>query len=95
MTNNAITLSFKILPDSDQESLLEEGSAVYIDCINKLITEMVETKQATKKSSKDIKANLNSSVKNQLIRDAGSIFKKIKKSKFKIIPVLKKKVLVF
>ena len=89
------TLSFKILPDSDQTALLEYASLSYIENINLLISEMVETKLNTKKSSKDIKALLNSSVKNQLIRDASSIFKKIKKSKFKIIPVLKKKVLVF
>jgi putative transposase len=95
VSTNAITISFKILPTVDQEEMLEYSSAVYINCINQLITEMVENKTKTKKSSKDIKAPLNSSVKNQLIRDASSVFKKIKKSDFKTIPVLKKKVLVF
>jgi putative transposase len=89
------TVSFKILPDFNQGIMLEDSSVAYIDNINLLISEMVESKAKTKKSSKDVKANLNSSVKNQLIRDASSVFKKIKKSKFKIIPVLKKKVLVF
>lgn len=95
LSTSSTTISFKIIPNNDQDCLLEDASLSYIDNINLLISEMVTDKTKTKKSSKDIKANLNSSVKNQLIRDANSVFKKIKKSKFKIIPVLKKKVLVF
>lgn len=94
-STSSTTVSFKILPDINQEVMLEDSSNSYISNINLLISEMVGSKTNTKKSSKDIKAPLNSSVKNQLIRDAVSVFKKIKKSKFKIIPVLKKKVLVF
>lgn len=42
---------------------------------------MVEDKKSTKKTSKGVKANLNSSVKNQAIKDAKSIFStKVKKS---------------
>lgn len=93
--NISTTISFKILPTNDQVMLLEDASAAYIDNINLLISEMVEVKASIKKSSKDINAPLNSSVKNQLIRDANSIFKKVKKEKFKIIPVLKKRVIVF
>lgn len=94
-TTRSTTISFKLLPDVDQVVMLEDASTSYISNINKLISEMVESKTNPKKSSKDINAPLNSSVKNQLIRDASSVFKKIKKSDFKIIPVLKKKVLVF
>lgn len=63
--------------------------------INKLVSEMVKVQAPTQKSTKEIDAPLNSSVKNQAIRDAKSVFKKAKKAKYKIVPVLKKPIIVW
>ena len=56
---------------------------------------MVIDKSATKKTSANVVVSLNSAVKNQAIKDAKSVFKKVKKSKYKTIPVLKKPVIVW
>jgi putative transposase len=71
-------------------------SRVYIEVINRLVAEMIEEKKSTKKTTKDVVANLPSAVKNQAIKDAKSVFStKIKKSNYTIIPVLKKPVCVW
>ena len=85
-----ITVNVKLKPNKFQSELLSNGSLEYILVINTLVSEMVEEKKATKKSSANIVANLNSTVKNQAIKDAKSVFAKAKKSKYKIIPILKK-----
>lgn len=85
-----ITVQIKLLPTKEQEVILKQMSKSYISTINTLVSEMVAEKKITKKSSKHIAGHLPSAVKNQAILDAKSVFKKAKKSKFKIIPVLKK-----
>ncbi len=76
--------------------LLEQSSHEYIKVINTLVSEMVEAKKSTKKSTKDIEANIPSAVKNQAIKDAKSVFStKVKKSKYKIVPILKRPVCVW
>lgn len=62
----------------------------YISTINSLVFEMVEKKKSTKKTTKDVPAHLPSAVKNQAIKDAKSVFQKVKKSKYKTIHILKK-----
>uniref|UniRef100_UPI003006E9A9 transposase n=1 Tax=Bacillus sp. 2205SS5-2 TaxID=3109031 RepID=UPI003006E9A9 len=53
-------------------------------------------KKSTKKTSKHVDAFLPSAIKNQAIKDARSVFsKKVKKSKYKIVPILKKSVCVW
>ncbi|MBE1555568.1 RNA-guided endonuclease TnpB family protein [Sporosarcina limicola] len=91
-----ITVKIKLLPTKEQIQLLEQSSRAYIKIINTLVSEMVEAKANTKKSTKDIEADIPSAVKNQAINDAKSIFsKKVKKSNYKIIPILKKPVCVW
>ncbi|MGD7010376.1 RNA-guided endonuclease TnpB family protein, partial [Metabacillus sp. 84] len=71
-------------------------SKEYIDVVNRLIAEMVKEQKSTKKTTKDVPANLPSAVKNQAIKDAKSVFStKIKKSKYTIIPILVKPVCIW
>ncbi|WP_420974997.1 RNA-guided endonuclease InsQ/TnpB family protein [Bacillus thuringiensis] len=91
-----ITVKVKLLPTKAQIQLLEQSSSDYIKLINTLVSEMVEAKKSTKKTTKDIEVNLPSAVKNQAIKDAKSVFStKVKKSKYKIIPILKRPVCVW
>jgi putative transposase len=94
--NQTITVKVKLLPTKEQQKILTEMSRVYIEVINRLVAEMIEEKKSTKKTTKDVVANLPSAVKNQAIKDAKSVFStKIKKSNYTIIPVLKKPVCVW
>lgn len=91
-----ITVKIKLLPTKEQLQLLERSSREYINIINALVSEMVEMKATTKKTTKHVEANLPSAVKNQAIKDAKSVFStKVKKSKYKIIPILKNPVCVW
>lgn len=90
-----ITLQAKLNPTKEQIKLIDNGSLDYIKTINDLVSEMVIDKKATKKTSANVSVDLNSAVKNQAIKDAKSVFKKVKKSKYKIIPVLKKTIIVW
>lgn len=93
--SQTITVKVKLLPTKEQASILREMSQLYISTINMLVSEMVAEKKSTNKSSKDIPVSLPSAVKNQAIKDAKSVFKKAKKSKFTIIPILKKPVSIW
>ncbi|WP_431809433.1 RNA-guided endonuclease InsQ/TnpB family protein [Brevibacillus agri] len=93
--SQTITVKVKLLPTKEQASILREMSQTYLSTINTLVSEMVAEKKSTKKSSKDISASLPSAVKNQAIKDAKSVFKKAKKSKFTTVPVLKKPVCIW
>lgn len=90
-----ITLQAKLNPTKEQIKLIDNGSLDYIKTINKLVSEMVVDKKATKKTSANVTVALNSAVKNQAIKDAKSIFKKAKKSKYAKIPILKRPVIVW
>lgn len=85
--SQTITVKVKLLPTKEQATILQEMIREYVSTINTLVSEMVKDKKSTKKSSKDISSNLPSAVKNQAIKDAKSVFKKAKKSKFATIPV--------
>ncbi|MCR6850445.1 transposase [Bacillus sp. IBL03825] len=94
--SQTITVQVKLLPTKEQICLLEQSSHEYIRVMNELVSEMVDLKKSTKKSTKDVLANLPSAVKNQAIKDAKSVFStKVKKSKYKIVPILKKTVCVW
>lgn len=91
----AMTVKLKLAPNKQQLELIKQSSQEYIGVINTLVSEMVEAQAPTQKTTKYIDSPLNSSVKNQAIRDAKSVFKKAKKTKYKIVPVLKKPIIVW
>lgn len=91
----ATTVKFKIAPNKAQEEMIRTASIEYIKQINILVAEMVEAKKPTSKTTKHIQAPLNSNVKNQLIRDAKSVFKKAEKEQFEKTPILKKPVIIY
>ncbi|GAA0590197.1 RNA-guided endonuclease TnpB family protein [Virgibacillus siamensis] len=93
--SQTITVKVKLLPTHEQASILREMSRTYIAAINTLVSEMVAEKKSTRKSSKDIAVSLPSAVKNQAIKDAKSVFKKAKKRKYTVVPVLKKPVCIW
>ncbi|MFC7801929.1 RNA-guided endonuclease TnpB family protein [Bacillus subtilis] len=93
--SQTITVKIKLFPTKEQASILREMSQTYISTINTLVSEMVAEKRSTRKSSKDISASLPSAVKNQAIKDAKSVFKKAKKNKFNVVPMLKKPVCIW
>jgi len=86
-----LTVKIKLLPTNEQASILQKMSQDYIATINSLVFEMVKEKKSTKKTTKDVSAPLPSAVKNQAIKDAKSVFQKVKKNKYTNVPVLKKK----
>ncbi|MBJ8009376.1 MULTISPECIES: RNA-guided endonuclease TnpB family protein [Bacillus cereus group] len=90
-----VTVKIKLLPTKEQASILNAMGKEYISTINALVSEMVAEKKITKKTTKDVPVNLPSAVKNQAIKDAKSVFQKVKKEKCKIIPVLKKTICVW
>lgn len=91
-----ITVNVKLLPSKELVAPLGAMMEEYISVINGLVSEMVVEKKATKKTTRHVEANLPSAVKNQAIRDAKSIFTtKVKKSQYKIVPTLRKRVCVW
>lgn len=91
----AMTVKLKLEPNKAQLELIKLASQEYINVINTLVDEMVKSQAPTQKTTKDIDALINSAVKNQAIRDAKSVFKKAKKTKYKTVPVLKKPIIVW
>lgn len=90
-----LTVQIKLLPTKEQAMILTAMSKRYIQTVNELVGEMVTAEKRLKKTSKDVFADLPSAVKNQAIKDAGSVFVKARKTKFEIIPKLKKPVCVW
>ena len=95
LLEQTITVKIKLLPTNEQATILSMMSKTYISTINMLVSEMVSEKKTTNKTSKHVLANLPSAVKNQAIKDAKSVFKKAKKNKFSIVPILKKPVCIW
>ncbi|MEH6935931.1 transposase, partial [Bacillus sp. JJ783] len=54
--SQTLTVKAKLIPTKGQIRLLEQSSHEYIKVINRLVSEMVEAKKSTKKSTKDIEA---------------------------------------
>lgn len=88
--NQTLTVNIKLRPTKVQQSILKRMMGTYIHTANQLVSDMVEAETMLKLTSKNVQSHLPSAVKNQVIKDAQSLFKKVKKSKFKIIPILKK-----
>ena len=88
--NQTLTVNIKLRPTKVQQSILKRMLGTYIHTANQLVSDMVEAETMLKLTSKNVQSHLPSAVKNQVIKDAQSLFKKVKKSKFKIIPILKK-----
>ena len=93
--SQTMTVKIKLNPNELEEELITRSSLTYIKTVNSLVSEMVKSKEITKKSSKDVKVSLNSTVKNQAIRDAKSVFKKVKKGNFKNVSILRKPVIIW
>ncbi|WP_240421926.1 RNA-guided endonuclease InsQ/TnpB family protein [Paenibacillus periandrae] len=83
-----LTIQIRIFP-SKPSVLVDMGNA-YIRTVNELTEQAEASGTFPKLTSKTVHANLPSAVKNQLIRDAKSIFQKSKKEKKR--PILKKRV---
>lgn len=88
--SQTLTVNIKIYPTKEQESVLKSMMATYIETTNRLVSYMVKAEATLKLTSKNVSSLLPSAVKNQAIKDAQSVFRKVKKSKYKVVPVLKK-----
>lgn len=83
-----ITLNIRFFPHNPQ--LLRQLGEEYIRVVNELTEQMENQKSFPKITTKHVNANLPSAVLNQAIRDARSVFKKMKKTGKR--PILKKQV---
>lgn len=88
--SQTLTVNIKLRPTQEQESVLKNMMATYIETTNRLVSDMVEAQAMLKLTSKNVFSSLPSAVKNQSIKDAQSVFKKVRKSKYNVIPILKK-----
>ena len=88
--SQTLTVKIKLNPTKEQEVILKSMAETYIETVNQLVSDMVDAKAMLKLTSKNVCANLPSKVKSQVIIDAKSVFRKVKKSKYKVIPILKK-----
>lgn len=88
--SQTLTVNIKLKPTKEQEVVLKSMAETYIETVNQLISDMVDAKAMLKLTSKSVCAHLPSAVKNQVIKDAQSVFRKVKKSTYKVVPVLKK-----
>ncbi|OEF99957.1 transposase [Vulcanibacillus modesticaldus] len=87
------TVKIKLLPTKEQEYHLINISREYIKTVNTLVADMVQAEKILKLSSKDVHVSMPSAVKNQAIRDAKSVYRKVKK--LKRVPILKKSVCIW
>jgi hypothetical protein len=74
------TVKIKLAPTIEQEKNLTSISKTCIKTVNEIVTSMVEAEKMLELSSKDVDALMPSSVKNQAIRDAKSVYRKIKET---------------
>lgn len=88
--SQTLTVNIKLKPTKEQEVVLKSMAETYIETVNQLTSDMVDAKAMLKLTSKSVCAHLPSAVKNQVIKDAQSVFRKVKKSEYKVVPVLKK-----
>ena len=88
--SQTLTVNIKLKPTKEQEVVLKSMAETFIETVNQLISDMVDAKAMLKLTSKSVCAHLPSAVKNQVIKDAQSVFRKVKKSTYKVVPVLKK-----
>ncbi len=84
-----LTAQIKLLLTEEQEELLLSTMKEYISSINDLVGYFLGQGKILKMSTKDFRANLPSALKNQVLKDAKSVYRKMKKTKTQ--HVLKKK----
>ena len=75
-----ITTQIKLLPTSEQITLLNDTMQEYINTANRVVQDYISSENSIKHTSKSVIANLPSALKNQAIQDAKSIFKKYTKN---------------
>lgn len=89
------TIKIKLLPNKQQQLILDRTAKEYINTVNMLVEDMLVAKSILNFSTSDFYAKLPSAVKNQCIRDAKSIYRKHKKGVTKTIAILKKPVCIW
>ncbi|MFC6653821.1 RNA-guided endonuclease InsQ/TnpB family protein [Paenibacillus rhizoplanae] len=87
-TLQTVTIQIRICP-TDPSVLVDMGGE-YIRTVNELTEQAERSGTFPKLTSKTVRANLPSAVKNQVIRDAKSLFQRFKKTKKR--PLLQKRV---
>lgn len=88
-----ITVKAKLLPTSEQQEHLKSATGEYIRLINNIVSECIEADKYINHTSSTVSASLPSTLKNQAIQDAKSIYKKFRKTKTR--SVLKKPVCIW
>ncbi len=74
-----LTISVKLMPTVEQESIIKETLKAYIQMVNGLVAEFVVLDKLEKKTSADINCAIPSALKSQSIQDARSVFQKYRK----------------
>jgi putative transposase len=88
-----LTAQIKLLPAKEQETLLQSTMEEYISSINDLVDYFLGQGKMPKMSTKDFNASLPSALKNQVLKDAKSVYRKCRKTKRQHI--LKKKAVIW
>ncbi len=87
-SENTTTISIRLHPTREQAALLRAHCAEYIETVNILVVALDADALPDDASTKDFTCVLPSAVKNQVLRDARSVFKR--SLDLGVIPVLKK-----
>lgn len=88
-----LTLQFRIFPTTEEASLLDASSKEYVSTVNALVDYFFGQGEIAIQSTSEFIAMLPSAVKNQVLRDAKSVYKK--SCKTGILSVLKKPVIIW
>lgn len=80
-----LTVKVKLIPTKEETRYIQDTCLEYIKTVNDIVLLMIAENSSLKLTSKDIKANLSSAVKNQAIRDSKSVYTKYKKTKIQSI----------
>lgn len=75
-----ITTQIKLLPTKEQITWIDDTMQEYIQTVNHVVDGYVTNDNTIKYTSKNVIANLPSALKNQVIQDAKSVFKKYSKN---------------
>lgn len=87
------TIRIKLIPDPQQEYCLKQTGLEYISLVNHIVDYALGQGKMPRLSSARVNAALPSALKNQVIRDANSVYRKSLKTH--IQPVLKKPVIIW
>jgi len=87
-----ITIQFKLLPNAQQEKLLQETVREYMSSANDLIDYCYTQLRTPRLSSSSFSASLPSAVKNEVVNTVKSILRKYERGTCGTLPVLRKPV---